>query len=297
MSYATSDGVKLYYEETGTGTPVVFVHEFGGDCRSWEPQVRFFGRRYRCVTFNARGFPPSDVPRDVSAYSQQIAVADIAHVMDHLGIERAHVVGLSMGGFGALHFGLERPERCLSITVGGAGYGAEQGRRKQFEADTEAFARRFDDHGTAEAIRPYAINPFRVQFQNKDARGWREFAGQFAEHSAVGSANTLRGVLMTRPSIYDLEPRLRRLDVPTLIVTGDEDEPCLEPNLFMKRVMPAAHLWVMPGCGHTINLEDPDAFNRGLLDFLALVDCGRFPRRDPRSLGASTLPDDGGKAG
>ncbi|MBI4183668.1 MAG: alpha/beta hydrolase [Proteobacteria bacterium] len=292
MPFADARGVKLYCEETGSGTPIVFVHEFGGDYRSWEPQVRFFGQRYRCITYNARGFPPSDVPEEVSAYSQEIAADDIGHVLDHLKIAKAHVVGLSMGGFATLHFGLRHPRRCLSLVVGGAGYGAEEAKREQFLKDTEGFARRFDELGSAEAIRPYAVNPFRVQFQNKDPRGWKEFADLFARHSAKGSANTLRGILKHRPSIFALEDKLRTLEVPTLIVTGDEDEPCLDPNLFMKRVMPWAGLWVMPVCGHTINLEAPESFNRGVLDFLTQVDAGRWPRRDPRSLGKSTLPKD-----
>ena len=292
MAYATADGVKLYLEETGSGTPIIFVHEFGGDYRSWEPQVRFFSRRYRCVTYNARGFPPSDVPEDVSSYSQPAAADDIRYVLRHLKIDNAHIVGLSMGGFATLHFGLRHPEACRSLVVAGAGYGAEPQKRERFVSDTKAFAQRFDELGTQEAIKPYVVNPARVQFQNKDPRGWEEFVERFAEHSAIGSVNTLRGILLTRPSLYELEDDLRRLDVPTLIVTGDEDEPCLDPNLYMKRIMPAAALWVMPNCGHTVNLEEPDQFSRGVLDFITQVDAGRWPRRDPRSLGRTMLPKD-----
>src|SRR5436309_6678410 len=120
------DGVRLYYEDAGAGTAIVFVHEFGGDHRSWEPQLRHFARRHRCVTFAARGYPPSDVPETVDAYSQTRAVQDIVAVMDAAGIDRAHVVGLSMGGFAALHFGLDAGARARSIVVAGAGYGAEK---------------------------------------------------------------------------------------------------------------------------------------------------------------------------
>ena len=97
MPYAESAGVQLYYETTGRGTPIVFVHEFADDLRSWEPQLRFFSRRYRCIAFNARGYPPSDVPREADAYSQSHAVDDIAAVLRHLGVAQAHVCGLSMG--------------------------------------------------------------------------------------------------------------------------------------------------------------------------------------------------------
>ncbi|MEO8714058.1 MAG: alpha/beta hydrolase [Acetobacteraceae bacterium] len=126
MGHATTDdGVRLYYEETGSGTPVVFVHEYAGDGRSWEAQMRHFGQRYRAVMYNARGYPPSDVPQAVTSYSQNRAADDIAAVLNHLGVAAAHVVGLSMGGFATLHFGFRHPARARSLTVAGCGYGAE----------------------------------------------------------------------------------------------------------------------------------------------------------------------------
>jgi len=110
MGYAsTDDGCRLYFETTGTGEPLLFVHEFAGDHRSWEPQLRYFGRRYQCVAFNARGYPPSDVPEHESNYSQAQAWRDILAIIDHFGFDQAHVVGLSMGGFSTLHLGLNRP--------------------------------------------------------------------------------------------------------------------------------------------------------------------------------------------
>ena len=127
----TDDRVKLYYEETGTGIPVVFVHEFAGDARSWEPQVRELGRLFRCITYNARGYPPSDVPGEVKFYSQDRARDDIRAVLDALKIDKAHVVGLSMGGFASLHFGLGYPERARSIVVAGCGYGAAPDTRQR----------------------------------------------------------------------------------------------------------------------------------------------------------------------
>ncbi|MCW5604805.1 MAG: alpha/beta hydrolase, partial [Burkholderiales bacterium] len=125
MPYANSDGVRLYYEEAGKGTPVVFVHEFADDLRSWEPQLRFFSRRYRCIAFNARGYPPSDVPKARSRYSQAIATDDIANVMRHLKIRKAHVIGCSMGGFATVHFGLRYARLALSLTAIGVGFGSD----------------------------------------------------------------------------------------------------------------------------------------------------------------------------
>ena len=283
----TDDGVKLYYEETGAGTPVVFVHEFAGDYRSWEPQVRFLSRRYRCITFNARGWPPSEVPEEPSRYSQDRARDDIRAVLDTLGIDKAHIVGLSMGGFATLHFGLHYPERALSLLVAGCGYGAERDQREKFREEAVKIAGRLERDGMAAFAAAYSLGPTRVQFQNKDPRGWREFADQLAEHSAKGAANTQLGIQRERPSIFDLEPQMRKLTVPTLIVTGDEDWPCLIPNVFMKQVIPSAALVVLPNTGHACNIEEPAGFNAALADFLAQVDSGRWPMRDPRAVSDS----------
>lgn len=281
---ATDDGVKLYFEETGDGTPVLFVHEFAGDYRSWEPQVRELSRRYRCITYNARGYPPSDVPDEPERYSQARAVEDIRCVLDHLGIERAHIVGLSMGGFATLHFGLTHPGRARSLLIAGCGYGAERDQRERFRAEATVIAERLEREGMGAFARQYALGPTRVQFQNKDPRGWQEFADQLAEHSSRGSALTQLGVQRERPSVFDLEEEMKRLTVPTLIVTGDEDHPCLLPNVFMKRTIPSAGLLVIPNAGHAINLEEPAAFNRALADFLAYVDADKWPVRDPRTV-------------
>jgi pimeloyl-ACP methyl ester carboxylesterase len=284
MGYATTDdGVRLYYEDTGAGAPVVFVHEFAGDQRSWEPQVRFFARRYRCITYAARGYPPSDVPADVARYSQARAAADVAAVMDGVGLERAHVVGLSMGAFATLHFGLDHPARALSLVAAGIGYGAEKTREGAFREAAKQAARGFESKGSKAFAEVYGSSAARVQLEAKDPRGWREFIDQLGEHDAQGAANTMRGVQVKRPSLYDLEARLKALALPTLIVAGDEDDNSLLPSLFLKRTIPASGLLVLPKTGHTINLEEPDAFNRAVADFLAQVTAGRWGPRDPRA--------------
>ena len=288
---SAADGIKLYYEEVGRGTPIVFVHEFADDIKGWAAQVKFFARRYRTIAFNARGYPPSDVPEDPERYSQARAAEDIKAVLDHLGLAKAHVVGLSMGGYATLHFGLTYPERALSLTVGGAGYGSVGADRATFHKDTDHVVGQFEQGGMAKVAEFYTRGPTRVQFLAKDPVGWREFHDRFAAGSARGHANTMRGVQRRRPSIFELEAKLQRLEVPTLIMTGDEDEPCLEPALFMKRKIPSAGLVVIPNSGHAINLEEPDLFNRAVLDFLTAVDAGRWPRRDPASqTGSAILP-------
>jgi pimeloyl-ACP methyl ester carboxylesterase len=265
------------------------VHEFAGDLRSWEGQMRHFSRRYRCIAFNARGYPPSDVPEKASQYSQAIAADDIANVMRGLGVRKAHIIGCSMGGYATLHFGLRYARLARSLTVIGAGYGSDPDKRAQFLRDTEVMARRFEQLGTVEAITTYQVGPARVQLQNKDPRAFREFCDEFSEHSALGSANTLRGVQARRPTIYSLARGLARMRVPTHIISGDEDNQCLDPGIFIKRMCPAASFTVVPATGHAVNVEEPDLFNRLVDDFLALVDSGRWRPRDPRSLNKSTM--------
>jgi pimeloyl-ACP methyl ester carboxylesterase len=288
MPYATTDEeVRLYYEETGSGRPVIFVHEFAGDLRSWEPQMRHFGKRYRAIAFNARGFPPSDVPDQPSSYSQARAADDILAVLEEVGEKRAHIIGLSMGGFATLHFGLRHHERALSLCVGGCGYGAELDKRDGFRAEADVIAAAIRTSGMPAFADRYAFGPTRVQFQNKDPRGFAEFRSMLSEHSAIGSANTQLGVQRERPSLYNLVEEMKGITVPTLVITGDEDWPCLLPGILMKQTIPSAALAVIPNSGHAINIEEPDEFNRIVGDFLAQVESGRWPIRDPRAISQS----------
>ncbi len=285
----TDDGVKLYYEEAGEGIAIVFVHEFAGDHRSYEPQIRYFSRRYRCVAYNARGYPPSDIPAEVAKYSQARACDDIRAVLDGLRIDKAHIVGISMGGFATLHFGIRYGDRARSLVIGGCGYGAEKGSRAQFQQEAEHAAEMFDRVGMAEGAKRYALGKTRVQLQNKDPRGWQEFAAQMAEHSALGSANTLRGVQKQRPSLFDLVDEMKKITVPALVMTGDEDDPCIEASILMKRTIATAGLAVLPKTGHALNLEEPALFNSMVDEFFHQVEAGRWNPRDPRSVADKIL--------
>ena len=288
MPHATTDdGVKLYFEETGSGLPVILVHEFAGDLRSYEMQMRHFGKRYRTIAYNARGFPPSDVPEQVSSYSQARAADDILAVLDHIGAPKAHIIGLSMGGLATLHFGMRHPTRALSLCIGGCGYGAELDKREVFRAEADIIAAAIRKDGMTAFAERYAYGPTRVQYENKDRRGHAEFKVMLAEHSAMGSANTQQGVQKERPSLYTLVEEMKRITAPTLIITGDEDWPCLMPGILMKQNIPSAALAVMPNSGHAINIEEPEEYNRIVGDFLAQVDSGRWPMRDPRAVSAS----------
>ncbi len=290
MPYLNSQGVQLYYEEAGRGLPMVFVHEFADDLRSWEAQLRYFSRRYRCIAFNARGYPPSDVPAALSKYSPTAAVEDIANVIRQLRLVKAHIVGCSMGGYATLLFGLKYAHMARSLTAIGAGSGSDPARRTKFLKASAAAARRFENEGLKAALKPYLTTANRVQLRIKDPRAFTEFKQRFMEQSALGHANTIRGVTMRRPAIYRLERQLARLSVPTHLVVGDEDDDLLEPGVFMKRVCRAARLTIVPASGHVVNIEEPVLFNQITSDFLSLVDTGSWRPRDARAVNTYRTP-------
>jgi len=277
MPKFSANGVDIYYEVTGEGFPLVWCHEFGGSYESWETQVRFFTRRYQVITYAARGWPPSDVPTEPEAYSQDILVNDLYLLLRHLGIDKAHIGGLSMGGSVTLNFGIAHPEMASSLIVAAAGSGSTD--RETFLANGQAMTERILSEGMEEVAKDYGTTNVRIQLLRKDPQGFEEFKRLLSAHSAVGSALTFRGFVMNRPTVFALEDKLRSLQVPTLIMIGDEDEPCIEPAVFLKRTIPKSGLSVFPQSGHAINLEEPDLFNRTVLDFLTAVEANRWAER------------------
>jgi pimeloyl-ACP methyl ester carboxylesterase len=263
----SSDGTKIYSEESGKGTPVLFVHEYGGSCRSFDAQVAAFRGRFRCVVFNARGYPPSEVPASVDSYSQDHAVADIAAVMDGMGLARAHLVGVSMGAASSLQYALREPGRVLSATLVGIGSGSDD--PATFRANAQANAKLLESGGMAALAAQMNESPARRRLKDKNPPEFRRFNEQLLAMSPLGHANTSRGVQGRRPTLYVHEKRLAALGVPVLVVVGDEDEPCRKPSDFLKRVLPDARLHVIPQTGHCVNLENPVEFNRLCLEFIA----------------------------
>jgi len=276
MPNAMLDGVRIEYREVGAGFPVVFCHEFAGSMESWAPQVSFFARRYRVITYNARGYPPSGVPDAVEDYSQEHQVETLHKLLDHLGIDTAFICGLSMGSHTALNFGLAHPGRCRGLVAAGAGTGSADPDLFRGEADERANS--LVRNGMA-GQETYLAGTTRIRFQEKDPAGWEESARLFRGHSVEGSANTLRGFQGRRPSLYSLEAELHRLLVPTLMIVGDEDDPCLEPALYLKRTIPRSGVLMLPQTGHACNIEEPALFNQALSDFFAQVDAGRWGAR------------------
>ncbi|WNJ99468.1 alpha/beta hydrolase [Thalassospiraceae bacterium LMO-JJ14] len=279
MAYADRDGVNIYYEETGSGAPILFLHEYGGDKRSWEPQVRHFSRDHRCIVMCSRGYPPSDVPEDESLYGQDHANADAIAVMDAVGLAEATVIGLSMGAYTGLRLAIHHPDRVTALVAASGGAGSPREQQQVFHDEAYARSEEYLDAGKMLAD-PFANGPTRTQLKRKDIRGWTEFRDQLAEHPAIGAAYTLRHVQGERPSLYDFEAEFNACPVPTLLMVGDEDDVCLDVNVWLKRAMPTAGLRVFPKSGHLINLEDPATFNAEIDDFLKQTRAGVWPVRE-----------------
>ena len=282
MPHATVNGVSLFYEETGDGDPIVFAHEFSDDYRSWAGQVDHFALRYRCITYNARGFAPSEAPEALDAYSQEHSVEDMAGLMRHLGIDEAHIVGLSMGSMTTLHFGLRYPEMARSLVIAGTGPGDTARAKARFEAEIEIFIKDVETRGWRRVAEDYGLADDRQRLRDKDPAAYEGFQGRLAARALNGPMQTLRRTVTGRPLLADLADALGAMAVPTLIATGDEDHVCIDTSLYLKRLLPAAGLRIFPKTGHAINLEEPERFNQALDDFFAAVEEGRW----------HTTPDD-----
>lgn len=277
------DGVRLYYEEVGEGTAVVFVHEYAGDYRTWEPQMRHFSRAHRCITFSQRGYLPSDVPDDPGKYGQDQFRDDVIAVMDARKIGKAHVVGHSMGALTAVHVGLRYPERCISVTAAGCGYGSSADPRKVEEARavSRETGKMFAAESMPVAAARYGDGPTRQAQKNKDPRGYAEFIRMLSEHSSLGHSLVMLNLQARRPSLWEMEAELKRFSVPLLVLVGDEDEWCVDASIYLKRIVPTAGLCVIPRSGHTITSEEPAAFNAAVADLIAAAEAGRWLAHKP----------------
>jgi pimeloyl-ACP methyl ester carboxylesterase len=277
------DGVRLYYEEAGEGSAIVFVHEYAGDWRSFEPQMRHFSRLHRCVTYSQRGYPPSDVPKEAAQYGQDIARDDVIALMDGLKIGKAHIVGHSMGAATALHVGIHYPERCLSVTAASCGYGSSPDPKivEQMRAASRGTGKMFESEDFATAAVRYADGATRQTQKNKDPRGFAEFGRMLAEHSPQGHALTMLNLQAKRPTLWEMEADLKKFSLPLLVIVGDEDGWCLDGSVFLKRTVPTAGLLVIPRSGHTITSEEPAAFNAAVADLIASAEAGRWLAHRP----------------
>jgi 3-oxoadipate enol-lactonase len=285
MPYAvTSDDIRLYFEEVGSGTPIIFLHEFAADHTNWEPQMRYFSRGHRCIAYSARGYTPSDVPASKDVYTYEYFYTDALAVLDHLKIAKAHFVGLSMGAYSSLQIGLHAPERALSLALAGVGTGSDLENLEAFRRQCQANGEQYETIGSVEVAKATREAPSRIPFLVKDPRGHADFYAALARHDATGSANTMRSFQGGRPSVYTLTEAIRKVPTPALIICGDEDDNCIGPSLFLQKHLPAAGLTLFPKTGHVLNLEEPARFNETVERFIALAEAGRWPVRDARSM-------------
>ena len=267
MPLAEVNGITLYYEVTGKGRPVVFVHGFGCGIRSWDPQVSAFARTHRVIAYDVRGHGLSEAPPTAAAYSQPTSVEDLRQLLAALKVRRTAVVGLSMGGNIALNFALAHPTQVSALVVADTGAGSDG--HGEWVATTHAFATALDTGGT-EAFADMAMaSPLFAPYCAKGPSAQRFIRACLMTHRARGVAHTAREVLAKRPRIYELAPRLATLRVPTLLIVGDGDDPCLKIHDFMARTIPGARSIVLRDTGHLSNLESPAAFNAAVKRFLA----------------------------
>lgn len=275
-SISSTDGTSLYYEETGTGEPVLFIHEFAGNHRTWAAQMKALSLTHRCIAYSARGYPPSDVPVSDDAYGQDIAVGDAIAVLDALNIDRAHIVGHSMGAYTALHVGLNHPERCLSVSALGCGWGSHPDERETARGLCEDIAVMFREKPIAESAATYARFPMRHTFEAKDPAGFAAFEKILGGLSPEGAALTMLNLQRDRPTLWDMEQKLKKFTPPLLVLVGDEDHPCLDGSLFLKRTVPTAALQIVPRAGHTITMEEPAIVNAALENLFAAASDGTW---------------------
>ena len=277
MPHASVNGISLYYEESGQGDAIVFAHEFSDDCRSFAGQIAHFAPRYRCVVYNARGFAPSEAPESLDAYSQEQSVEDMAGLMRHLGIGAAHVVGISMGSMTTLHFGLRHPEMARSLVICGTGPGDTARAKARFESEIEDFITDIETRGWPRVAEDYGLTDDRLRLRDKNPAAYAGFQERLAMRALNGPLQTMRRTVTGRPLLADLAAQLGAMEVPTLIVTGDEDHVCIDTSLWLKRLLPAAGVSLFPKTGHAVNLEEPELFNWTLDAFFGAIEAGRWP--------------------
>jgi pimeloyl-ACP methyl ester carboxylesterase len=268
VPYATApDGTQLWFETAGSGPPLLFAHELGADARQWRGQARAFSGRFRCITPNARGYPPSEVPGEDDAYLWDRFAGDVGAVLDAAGEQRAVLIGWSMGAYAALQFARLNPGRVRGLVLVGIGSGSPEGDELGWRMQMRDLSAAWLED-SRRAARMLAESPNREALRRLNPEAFEAWLADLEGHSPEGMARTCRNYQGRRPSLQDFEPEFAGLDVPTLIVCGTGDPPCIETSAWLDRTLPNARLWSPHGLGHCPNLEDPERFNREVGAFL-----------------------------
>jgi pimeloyl-ACP methyl ester carboxylesterase len=266
MPLVQLENIRLYYEAHGVGPALVLAHGHACGVRSWDPQLRGLSDQYRVIVYDARGHGLSQAPLETSAYSQQHMVDDLCGLMDHLGLATAALGGLSMGGNVVLNFAIAHPERVSALILADTGAGSDHTARMLTRSLEGADVL---ESGGIEAYVDWAMShPAFARFASTGPEEERFIRSCLMTNRAHGIALSTRGVQAKRPSIYVLEPQLRKLEMPVLLIVGEHDDACLPVHAFMGRTIPEAGHHVLPGAGHLTNLEAPEAFNRLVAEFL-----------------------------
>lgn len=260
--------VALHLEVEGEGPAVVLLHGFGGSARNWRPQLRALREDFRVAAFDVRGHARSDAPEDAAAYAPERFVADVARVLDHLGVERAVVGGLSMGAGIAARFAVAHPARVRGLVLAALPPGADEGTRQRGWA--LAFADAIERDGLEAAGARFAWG----SESGLDANAAKLVRMGFLEHPPHAIAHTLRELLAMQPGWSALADSLRPLDLATLVVAGGRDPVSFGPCEKLAAALPRAELLVVPDAGHVVNLEARDAVSNALRDFLLRLPAG-----------------------
>lgn len=274
MPFATVNGVELFYEAVGEGQPLIFCHEFASDMRAWHQQIHWFSRNFRCISYNFRGYPPSSVPSEPAAYAHDELVTDLRGLLEHLGIDRANVVGVATGGGVALNFAIRHPELVQSLVVVGAGAGSVD--REAWVAAARTLSADIARDGMDALVDNIERAPQRQALRLKDPMSWAEFIRNMRELSPLGCSLIMAEALIGRKPLFDLEAEIAALPMPVLVAVGDRDIRGFDTSIFVSRTAPHGALCVFPFSGHLLPVEEPALFNAVVGDFLAAVTCGRW---------------------
>ena len=270
----TADGTKLFYEATGNGPPIVVLHETARTYRSFDLQVAALKDRFQCIVYNARGYPPSDVPAPLPLYSQDISAADLGAILDALGLSDAHIVGVSMGSAAALQFALRNARRVRSLVLCSIGAGSDL-KPGEFAANIETTAAKIEASEGEKLAEILGSPPDRQRLKEKNPAAFQQFMDEAVALSPVGLASAYRGVVKPRPPIYVYKEDVAGMKIPTLIVVGERDGPCIKPSRFLAETIADARLEILPGTGHSVNIEEPASVNRLVTDFAAAAEARR----------------------
>ena len=261
--FLQAQGAPLYYEVAGQGHPLLLIHAGIADSRMWDQQFEIFAGQYRVIRFDLRGYGQSTVPAGAFANHE-----DVAALLAHLGIEKAHIVAVSFGGKVALDFALTYPEKVTSLVLVAPAVGGEERSEEvqQFNREEEALLEQGDLAAAAELnVRTWVVGPMRTPEQVDPAVRRRIYEMQYHAFT-VPIPDTTEEISLEPPAIM----RRVELRVPTLLIVGNYD--LLTKQRMVERLakeIPQAHQIVIPGAAHMVNMERPEEFNRVVLDFLA----------------------------